>query len=533
MTAQPLAALVAALLAQAPAAPPPAAPPTEVPPTGVYSLPDDAFAAQAQQDLAALQRYTAGLRRLQAQLAEQKALFQQDQKQLYTPDQKRTLLTSWGSLFDYLLSIELLRQRYWDFVKVPLTPKNQLRHVWGFLLTHGALTTELAHGLTFADLAAGRSQLEVLFDEPSTEFGVPPQAFAQLKEKVIHVSTATQLFTGDSYGAMLGRSYKELKLTALPAAAWLLKEMKLNSDVARGKLMRRGVSLFVKNAADITKDGTLSAIFPVQKQVAEWMGDTRVHRINQPLISRAQIDEVVKKLEPGDIIVVRQNWFLSNIGLPGFWPHAELYVGTPEELAASFDTDPAVAAWLAQQTGAPKTLQAYLSAKYPAKWKQYVTKDAHGDPVRFIEAISEGVSLTGVEHALHVDYLAAMRPRLPKLEKAKAIARAFHYQGRPYDFDFDFFSDSSLVCTELVFKSYAPSTDMKGINLPLVNVAGRMTLPANELVRRFDAEWDRPDRQLDFVAFLDGREEKKDAVAKDADALRKSHQRLKWDIAQR
>ncbi len=36
-------------------------------------------------------------------------------------------------------------------------------------------------------------------------------------------------------------------------------------------------------------------------------------------------------MEPGDIIVARQNWYLSNIGLPGFWPHAELYVGTPEE----------------------------------------------------------------------------------------------------------------------------------------------------------------------------------------------------------
>ncbi len=520
-----LSPLLLALLSQV------AAPPS-LPETGVYSLPDDAFTAQAQSDLEALRRYAGGLRGLQAQLTSSKPLFQQDQKTLYTPDQKRTLLTAWGAFFDYVLSIEVIRQRYWDFVKVPLTAKGRLKHVWGYLLTHGALTTQLAHGLTFADLSAGKAQLEVLFDEPSPEFGVPPHSFARFKEKVLHVATTTQLFTGDSYRPLLARPLQELKLAALPAVAWLLTETQQNSSVARGKLMRRGVSLFVKNAADITKDGALSAVFPIQKEVAEWMGDTRVHRINKPLISRQQVDEVVKALLPGDIIVARQNWFLSNIGLPGFWPHAELYVGTAEELA-SLDGDPEVAAWLAQQKGKPQRFQDYLSAAFPEKWARYTARDEHGDPIRFIEAISEGVSFTGVEHALHVDYLGAMRPRLPKVEKAKAIARAFAYQGRPYDFDFNFFSDSSLVCTELVYKSYARSTDMKGIRLPLVNVAGRMTLPASEIVRLFDEELDTPERQLDFVAFLDGREEKKDAVSADVLAFRRSHQRMKWDIAQR
>jgi hypothetical protein len=48
----------------------------------------------------------------------------------------------------------------------------------------------------------------------------------------------------------------------------------------------------------------------------------------------------------------------------------------------------------------------------------------------------------------------------------------------------------------------------------------------------FDAEYEQPQRQFDFVAFLDGREAKGDAVEADAQALRYTYKRMKWDIAQ-
>ena len=105
-------------------------------------------------------------------------------------------------------------------------------------------------------------------------------------------------------------------------------------------------------------------------------------------------------------------------------------------------------------------------ARRRARWKAYQGKDFQGHaPIRVVEAISEGVSFTAAEHAFGVDYLGAMRPRAPKVDKAKAILRAFNYQGRPYDFEFDFFSDATLVCSELVYKAYAPSADMKGLNI--------------------------------------------------------------------
>lgn len=511
-----------------------ATPPSPLPPDGVYELAPAPFIEQAIRDLAALRRYSDGLDRLGSQVQAHRELFASRTRQAFTPEEKRTILSTWGALFAYFSSVEQLRQRYWAFVELAPT---DTRHAWGFVVTHTALTTLLASGLAFADLTQGGAQLETLLDEPNGEFGVPLGSYAEFKLKALHVATATQLFTGDTWRPAAERTLRVAKALQRSELAWALAKMAGASKAARASLAHRGVTLFLTNATDIAQDGFRQTVFPVQRAFAAWAGDARVARVGQPLITRAQIDELLPSLEPGDLVLARQNWFLSNIALPGFWPHAELYVGSAAELSASFDGDAEVSAWAKSEPERADTLSQLLKRRFPRKWAAYQTGvdlQGHG-PIRVIEAVSEGVSFTAVEHALMVDYLAVLRPRLGKLEKARAITRAFAYQGRPYDFDFDFFSDASLVCTELVFKAYAPSPElgMRGLTVALVDVAGRSTLPANEWVRLFDAEADRPDAQLDFVAFLDGQEKPRRAVLGTRETFRASHARLKWDIAQR
>jgi len=500
-----------------------------VAPKGPYALADEEFVQVAQADLAQLRIWSDGMRRVLKQLEARPELFEIRKDAAYTLEQKRTLLSAWGSFYAYLAAVEGMRQRYWGFVKELPTGA---RHAWGYLVTHAALTAELGSGLAFADKAAGVRQLEVLLDEPDAEFGIPAKAFAAFKLKVIHASTTTQLLAGDAYVAVARPLLERAKATDRAEVKWALEATARASREAKERLKRRGVKLFAGNAADVLKDSALAAIFPVQRDLAELLGDTRVRRIGRGLISKAQAEELLGSMQPGDLVVARQNWFLSNVGLPGFWKHAELYVGDGATLAAAFDADPEVKAWVATQAPKAETFTGWLAARHPEKWRAYQAgTDFQGhSPIRVIESISEGVSFTAVEHALVVDYLGVLRPRLPKVEKARAIARAFEYQGRPYDFNFDFFSDAPLVCTELAVKAYAPSPDMKGLSLPLVDVAGRMTLPANDLVRLFDEGYDRPDRQLDFVAFLDGNEERKAAARADLAAFRKSWRRVKCDV---
>ena len=102
--------------------------------------------------------------------------------------------------------------------------------------------------------------------------------------------------------------------------------------------------------------------------------------------------------------------------------------------------------------------------------------------------MSEGVVFTSAEHSVRADYVASMRPRLSRLEVARAIERAFGYAGRPYDFDFDFYTDTSLVCSELVYKAYEPREDARGLTFQLESIVGRMTLGPNTMVRQFQRE---------------------------------------------
>jgi hypothetical protein len=144
-----------------------------------------------------------------------------------------------------------------------------------------------------------------------------------------------------------------------------------------------------------------------------------------------RIEEMRAQLEPGDIILERRNWFLSNAFLPGFWPHAALYVGTEDDLKGL---------GIATKPDVVNRLEEYRSPAHD------------GESKVVIESISEGVSFSSLSEATRADYIAVLRPRLSKEEKAKAIWKAFSHQGKPYDFEFDFDTQDKLVCTELVYR---------------------------------------------------------------------------------
>jgi hypothetical protein len=167
-----------------------------------------------------------------------------------------------------------------------------------------------------------------------------------------------------------------------------------------------------------------------------------------------------------------------------------------------------------------------VAERYPNAYEDWL-KPERGFKRSVIEARREGVILNSLENSADCDYLGAMRPRISREDKFKAILAAMSHAGKPYDYNFDFSTDASLVCSELVYKSY---NEVKGLSFDFEIVNGRPLLPPNHIARKFDREYGTPDQQLDFVLFLDGSEENQNAVPRDVAHFRDTWRRPKWEV---
>jgi hypothetical protein len=83
-----------------------------------------------------------------------------------------------------------------------------------------------------------------------------------------------------------------------------------------------------------------------------------------------------------------------------------------------------------------------------------------------------------------------------------------------------------------VWRSYRPCEEGPGLEIPLEQLAGRRTLPANAIAKLFADEHGRDDAQLEFVVFVDAIEKERRAVISDEATFLRSWERAKWDILQ-
>ncbi|OVE81303.1 hypothetical protein BVY04_03495 [bacterium M21] len=437
-------------------------------------------------------------------------------KELLSRAQRMVCWQTWQTFMDHMVSLDTQSQRYFGLYRKNIGKAERKRP---FKLGFAAFLAQYRYALEFIQLAENNPTLHTVLNEPVPELGLPAQTYAQMKIRYLNVAIASKFTSLAAVNRAI--TFQEPTITEAIAAD---KKAIWKASLWHGPLQT------LKNAGQVTKDLSFKAWFPLQKEVSDWMGDTKVWRFKTSLLTEAQINNVQTKLEPGDILLVRHEWYLSNVGLPGFWPHAAIYVGTPQQRQQYFDT-PEVKAWI--KTKSPNSTQgldALLLRTSPEAYERNLKLDGHQKQPVILEAISEGVMFTSLNHCLEADSAAVLRPRVSKITKAQALLRAFHYSGRPYDFNFDFQTDASLVCTELVYKSYEPSNGNPGLNLPLVEMMGRNVMPANQLAILFDQQYGKPEQQLDFVTFLDGFEWENKAILQDVNAFRKSHTRPKWHI---
>lgn len=433
---------------------------------------------------------------------------------LLSRDDKMAIWTTWGGVLDSLAGLDdICRENR----KFSLLQESDRRSA-SFAIANASFLAGYRFALEFIALADKNPALDTVLNEAVPELGLPAGTFDRFKFRFLNVVVASEFAALQ----VIGQSY-----TGGPAELKSASEEDNRVIWNMGKV--KGHELTLKNALAIVQKSSFAAWFPLQKGVSGWIGNTKVARPHTHLISAKQIETMGKRLQPGDIIFERHEWFLSNLGLPGFWTHVALFIGTPEERRVFFN-DPEVREWVKGLGVADGDFETLLRQRYSTAYSVSTIRKEDRHPVRILEAISEGVSFTSLEYTGSADSIGVIRPHLSKRDKAQAVLRAFHYSGRPYDFNFDFQTDATLVCSELIFKVYEPGGGMKGLRLPISEVMGRKVSTPNGMVKQFDEQTGNAAAQTGFVLFLDGFEKEKRAVESTPEQFRASWRRPNWHI---
>ena len=284
-------------------------------------------------------------------------------------------------------------------------------------------------------------------NEGAPEKNIPRKQYTHIFESFIAIENAQRMLAVMNYAS---KERNKLKVLANdPHVGYFINNFyKYRSvlDDSKQNYLERGVH-FVKHAF---KRRGASFKQHSQFKVLEASG-----RVLSELVKKdgklvtAEIREQIRDiLKPGDVMVTRHKYALTNLFLPGFWPHAAFYVGSCDERES-------------------------LGIKLEKH-----TRDKWCDDKCTFEALKDGVLFRPLEQTLAVDAFVILRPTISQAGVKQAIERIVIHEGKKYNFDFDFFRADRLVCTELMYRAF---DGIEHMNIALKERAGRPTLSAEDL----------------------------------------------------
>ena len=281
------------------------------------------------------------------------------------------------------------------------------------------------------DLARDRDIIWKKLDEADLRFGLKRKQFTRLYRQLTSAMKMHGFYRARAF-------YDENKTRILEAAPSEIIDIleTLNLPTAsRGDHLRRYRRFVRHSLKRRRKSAERNIVFTVFEMMGSEIAELKIPLIKLPKapkrVTQNIRDEIRSKLMPGDVFVTRHDDAVSNLFLPGFWPHAALWLG-----ADDFD---------------------------------------------ILEAKKDGVLLRHIEETLEVDAFVVLRPKLADVLVSEALERARTHSGKLYDFIFDFSTSDRLVCTEVVYRGFHGIGE---IDFTLEDVAGRFCLPAESLINQ-------------------------------------------------
>ncbi|WOO39263.1 YiiX/YebB-like N1pC/P60 family cysteine hydrolase [Rubellicoccus peritrichatus] len=431
------------------------------------------------------------------------ALFTKDISTIQ-PDELEAVKVHWADFVKSTFEFDILKEKYKGFLQIG----DPELHAKSFALAYGAYVAQYRGILFLSQLVDNNAYFESVLNEADTTRGIPANTYYQLNQHTTHLHTLLRFHAGRNYYELIEEDiagYDDAK-QELGSAVEHVQTALLNEPYR-----------FVDNPLDFFEKSAFKAWIPLQKSVALTLADIRLTNRDN-LIDRETIQKHREKFSPGDILLERRNWYATNIGIPGFWPHAAFYIGDLKTMDTYFSD-------IKLPDG--KSPSELILQEYPEVYAVMQKPDAAGDNYCILEAIKPGVVLNTLEESAHADALCVLRPRVTKEQKFEAILKAMAHYGKPYDYDFEFATDNALVCSEVIYKAYDGAD---GMTLETIIMNGRNLLPPNRIAQKFDEEYGSPEQQLDLVLFLDSDEARNTAVEGKLEDFRESWKRPKWYI---
>ncbi len=226
----------------------------------------------------------------------------------------------------------------------------------------------------------------------------------------------------------------------------------------------------------------------------------------KPVSSRREIQTLWKTptpasipLQPGDIVVIRTVPSIAKFAFSGFWRHCGIYLGTISEMKEFFDTDPEVIRFYGG------SFVEYLRRQYPKEFTSLSKKDRKClNSGVVIESSYYGVVFVTFNYFISSGYLVALRPRLEKVDIARAIEEAILHLGKPFNLRLCFKVSVAMTCTQLIYEAYKPdkNSGKEGIRFELENWFGQTTMSAKQVVGHHTRHIETENQRFDFVHFI-------------------------------
>ncbi len=205
-----------------------------------------------------------------------------------------------------------------------------------------ALTIAYSGALVLVDVARflrenfhHRSVVRSKLNEPEPHFGIPGGTYDFVQKSLTSLVHAWHLYHAMVFVRENWRALRYLGKTepAFDAILDLIHQLQQRLDVSADSFVKARTRVRARSLRTrVTRDLLGRALYGLQKYVAGFMADKYVKPGHQPGLLASIDAELEAQLCPGDVIIVRKEHAFTNYFLPGYWPHAALYVGTLKQL---------------------------------------------------------------------------------------------------------------------------------------------------------------------------------------------------------